>query len=58
MPVNADGLDLEPLYIKEYEPYLNPLGVYDFGEIPMVGVAVMANVDCHATGVRVRDLPK
>ena len=58
VPVNADVPALEPIFVDEVEPYLNPLGAKGVGELPIVGVsAAVANAVYHATGVRVRDLP-
>ncbi|WP_288404026.1 xanthine dehydrogenase family protein molybdopterin-binding subunit [uncultured Deinococcus sp.] len=58
VPVNADVPRLEPAYVEEVEPYLNPLGGKGLGELPIVGVAAaVANAVYHATGKRVRDLP-
>ena len=58
VPVNADIPVLEPVYIDEVDPYINPMGAKGIGELPIVGVAAaVANAVYHATGVRVRDLP-
>ncbi|HEX5085139.1 MAG TPA: xanthine dehydrogenase family protein molybdopterin-binding subunit [Blastocatellia bacterium] len=58
VPVNADIADLDAIFIKEDDPYVNPLGVKGVGELALVGVApAIANAVFHATGKRVRDLP-
>jgi xanthine dehydrogenase YagR molybdenum-binding subunit len=58
VPVNADVPDIEVTFVDEPDRTVNPLGVKGVGEIGIVGVAAaIANAICHATGVRVRDLP-
>jgi xanthine dehydrogenase YagR molybdenum-binding subunit len=58
VPVNADIAALEPIFVDEHDPYVNPLGVKGLGELAFVGVApAIANAVFHATGRRVRDLP-
>jgi len=58
VPVNADIAALEPIFVEENDPYVNPLGVKGVGELAFVGVApAIANAVFHATGRRVRDLP-
>ncbi len=58
VPVNADIPVLEPVYLEEVDPHINPMGAKGIGELPIVGVAAaIANAVYHATGVRVRDLP-
>jgi xanthine dehydrogenase YagR molybdenum-binding subunit len=57
-PVNADIADLDPIFVEENDPYVNPLGAKGVGELALVGVApAIANAVFHATGKRVRDLP-
>ena len=58
LPVNADIPKLEPIFIADKDPYLDPLGAKGIGELPIVGLAAaVANAVYHATGARVRDLP-
>jgi xanthine dehydrogenase YagR molybdenum-binding subunit len=58
VPVNADIAALEPIFVDEHDPYVNPLGVKGVGELAVVGVApAIANAVFRATGRRVRDLP-
>ena len=57
-PVNADIAHLDPIFVEENDPYVNPLGAKGIGELALVGVApAIANAVFHATGKRVRDLP-
>jgi xanthine dehydrogenase YagR molybdenum-binding subunit len=58
VPVNADVLDVETMFVEEDDKIVNPLGVKGMGELGMVGIpAAIANAVFHATGKRVRDLP-
>ena len=58
VPVNADIADLDPIFVEENDPHVNPLGAKGIGELALVGVApAIANAVFHATGKRVRDLP-
>ena len=58
VPVNADILDIESLFIDEDDKIVNPLGAKGMGELCMVGIpAGIANAVFHATGKRIRDLP-
>lgn len=58
VPVNADILNVETIFVEEEDKVVNPLGVKGMGELGMVGVpAAIANAVFHATGRRVRDLP-
>ena len=58
VPVNADLGSIDVLFADEDDPYVNPLGVKDIGEIGITGVAgAIANAIHNATGKRVRDLP-
>jgi xanthine dehydrogenase YagR molybdenum-binding subunit len=58
VPVNADVLEIETLFVEEDDKIVNPLGVKGMGELGMVGIpAAIANAVFHATGKRVRDLP-
>jgi CO/xanthine dehydrogenase Mo-binding subunit len=52
-PVNADIADLDPIFVEENDPYVNPLGAKGVGELALVGVApAIANAVFHATGKR------
>ena len=58
VPVNADILDIEAMFIEEDDKVVNPLGAKGMGELCMVGIpAAIANAVFHATGKRIRDLP-
>lgn len=58
VPVNADVLNVETLFVEEDDKIVNPLGVKGMGELGMVGIpAAIANAVFHATGRRVRNLP-
>ena len=58
IPVHADVLDIDVLFVEEDDRIVNPLGVKGLGEIGIVGVAAaIANAVFHATGKRIRDLP-
>jgi xanthine dehydrogenase YagR molybdenum-binding subunit len=58
VPVNADIGALEPFFIEESDPHVNPLGVKGVGELALVGVApAIANAIFHATGKRIREFP-
>ncbi|MBA3334835.1 MAG: xanthine dehydrogenase family protein molybdopterin-binding subunit [Acidobacteria bacterium] len=58
VPVNADVLDIETMFVEEEDKIVNPLGVKGMGELGMVGIpAAIANAVFHATGKRIRDLP-
>jgi xanthine dehydrogenase YagR molybdenum-binding subunit len=58
VPVNADAPDIKVIFVDEPDPTINALGVKGVGEIGIVGVAAaIANAICHATGIRVRELP-
>ncbi len=52
--------DVPPIeaYIVEKPTAVGPYGAKGFGEQPLMGIApAVANAVCHATGVRVRELP-
>lgn len=54
----ADIVDIDATWIDETDPHVNPMGTKGIGEIGIVGAAAaIANAVCHATGIRVRDLP-
>ena len=58
VPVNADVVELEALFVPCEDARINPLGVKGLAEIAMCGVApAIANAVYHATGRRVRRLP-
>jgi xanthine dehydrogenase YagR molybdenum-binding subunit len=58
VPVNADVLDVETMFVEEDDKIVNPLGIKGMGELSMVGIpAAIANAVFHATGKRIRDLP-
>jgi xanthine dehydrogenase YagR molybdenum-binding subunit len=58
VPVNADVLEIETIFVEEEDKVVNPLGVKGMGELGMVGIpAAIANAVFHATGKRIRDLP-
>ncbi|MEG4395450.1 xanthine dehydrogenase family protein molybdopterin-binding subunit [Microcoleus sp. BROC3] len=58
VPVNADILEIETIFVEEDDKVVNPLGVKGMGELGMVGIpAAIANAVFHATGKRIRDLP-
>ncbi len=58
VPVNADIGSIEPIFVDEHDPIVNPIGVKGIGEIGITGVAAaIANAVYNATGKRVRDLP-
>ncbi len=58
VPVNADIMEIETVFVEEDDKIVNPLGVKGMGELGMVGIpAAIANAVFHATGRRVRDLP-
>ena len=58
-PACADVRDIDAhLDRGATTPHLNPMGIKGIGEIGITGTAAaIANAVCHATGVRVRDLP-
>ncbi len=58
VPVNADVLNYETIFVEEEDTIVNPLGVKGMGELGLVGIpAAIANAVFHATGKRIRDLP-
>ncbi len=58
VPVNADILEIETIFVEEDDKIVNALGVKGMGELGMVGIpAAIANAVFHATGKRIRDLP-
>jgi xanthine dehydrogenase YagR molybdenum-binding subunit len=58
VPVNADVVELEALFVPSEDREFNPLGVKGLAEIALCGVApAIANAVFDATGKRIRDLP-
>ena len=58
IPSHADIPVFEAEYLREFDPYIGPLGGKGVGELPIVGVAAaISNAVYHATGKRIRDLP-
>ena len=58
VPVSADIVDFDVLFVPGNDVILSPLGVKGLAELGLCGVApAIANAVWHATGARVRDLP-
>jgi xanthine dehydrogenase YagR molybdenum-binding subunit len=58
VPVNADVVKLDALFVPSDDRRFNPLGAKGLAEIGICGVApAIVNAVYHATGRRVRDLP-
>ncbi|PBJ15899.1 xanthine dehydrogenase family protein molybdopterin-binding subunit [Flavobacterium sp. ACN6] len=58
IPVHADIHDLDVIFVKEEDNFVNDLGVKGVGEIGVVGMPpAIANAIFHATGKRVNELP-
>lgn len=58
IPVNADVVAIDVIFVEEHDDIVNELGSKGVGEIGVVGVtAAVANAIYHATGMRVRDFP-
>ena len=58
IPVNADVLDIDAIWLDGHDPHTNPMGSKGIGEIGIVGAApAIVNAVYNATGIRVRDLP-
>ncbi|WP_330177099.1 xanthine dehydrogenase family protein molybdopterin-binding subunit [Streptomyces sp. NBC_01498] len=58
VPAHADVRSVEAYWIEEDDRHLNPMGSKGVGEIGIVGTAAaIGNAVCHATGVRLREVP-
>ena len=58
VPVCADIIDFDALFVPGEDKILSPLGAKGVAELGICGVApAIANAIWHATGIRVRDLP-
>ncbi|MDQ4122545.1 MAG: xanthine dehydrogenase family protein molybdopterin-binding subunit [Acidobacteriota bacterium] len=58
IPVNLDVPEIETIFVREEDPYVNKMGIKGIGEVGIVGVAgAIANAIFNATGKRVRSLP-
>ncbi len=58
VPVHADILQQEVVFLDEVDPVSSPMKAKGVGELGLCGVgAAVANAIHHATGVRVRDYP-
>jgi xanthine dehydrogenase YagR molybdenum-binding subunit len=58
IPTNLDVGEIETIFVKEEDPYVNKMGIKGIGEVGIVGVAAaVANAIFNATGKRVRSLP-
>ena len=58
VPAHLHISGIEPFFVEEHDPFVNPLGTKSVGEVSTVGTAAaLANAVYHATGKRVRDLP-
>jgi xanthine dehydrogenase YagR molybdenum-binding subunit len=58
IPTHADVGTIEASWLEEDDPHINPMGSKGLGEVGITGTAAaIANAVCHATGIRVRDLP-
>ena len=58
MPVHADIVLIDVIFVDEHDPEVTRLDVNGLSEIGIVaGAAAVANAIYHATGKRVRSLP-
>lgn len=58
VPVNADVVELEAMFVPSDDGNFNLLGLKGVAELGLCGVApAIVNAVYHATGKRIRDLP-
>lgn len=58
VPVCADVIDLDVIFVPGEDPVMNPVGVKSLVELALCGVdPAIANAVWHATGKRLRELP-
>ena len=58
MAVNADVPPIDGHFLDFPDKEINELGARGIGEIGLAGIAAaITDASCHATGVRVRELP-
>ena len=58
VPVCADVIELDAVFVPSEDTVMNPLGVKGVAELGLCGVApAIANAVYHATGYRMRELP-
>ena len=58
VPVNADIVQLDAMFLLELDPASNPLRSKGIGELGICGAgAAIANAVFNATGIRIRDYP-
>ena len=58
VPVCADVIEMDAVFVPGEDTVMNPLGVKGVAELGLCGVApAIANAVYHATGHRIRDLP-
>ncbi|MCA1408037.1 xanthine dehydrogenase family protein molybdopterin-binding subunit [Ensifer sp. IC3342] len=58
VPVNGDVMEMEVVFLEEYDDKANPLGAKGLGELGVCGSgAAIANAVYNATGLRVREFP-
>ena len=58
VPVHADIVDLDAVFLDEVDDKANPMGIKGVGELGISGAgAAVANAIYNACGVRLRDYP-
>lgn len=58
VPVHADIVELDSMFLDEADDKANPMGIKGVGELGIAGAgAAVANAIYNATGVRLRDYP-